>query len=62
MVILDEGFFFLGSLSCSCYNECFTNRTIVAWNVVRSGTGDGFRYVIRRLVENSVRKAHYSYI
>ena len=29
---------------------------IVAWNVVHSGTGDGFGYVIRRLVENPIRE------
>ena len=32
---------------------------IVAWNVVRSGTGDGFGYVIRRLVENQVCESPY---
>jgi len=35
---------------------------IVAWNVVRFGTEDGFEYVIRRLMENPVRKGRYSYI
>jgi len=31
-------------------------QSIVAWNGVRSGMGDGFGYVIRRLAENPVRE------
>jgi len=37
-------------------------HSIVAWNVVCSGTADGFRYVICHLLENLVREGCYLYI